>query len=72
VAWLGRTRSYTTYSVAVWVVWAVLLIVVATVDPPDTVHNVLLVFGGFAIGWTSATIARVVYPPPKRYRQTSG
>jgi hypothetical protein len=24
-----------------------------------------MVFGGFAIGWLSATIARSVYPPPK-------
>jgi hypothetical protein len=26
---------------------------------------ILLVFAGWAIGWLSATIARVVYPPPK-------
>jgi len=31
-----------------------------------------VVFGGFVIGWLSATIARYVYPPPKKYRQDSG
>jgi hypothetical protein len=27
----------------------------------------LLVFGGWWICWVSATIARYVYPPPKRW-----
>jgi hypothetical protein len=27
-----------------------------------------LVFGGWVIGWTSATIARYIYPPPKTRR----
>ena len=31
-----------------------------------------LVFGGFVIGWLSATIARYVYPPPKKYRPDTG
>jgi hypothetical protein len=26
-----------------------------------------VVFGGWVIGWLSATIARIVYPPPKRH-----
>jgi hypothetical protein len=26
-----------------------------------------LVFAGWWIGWLSATIARAVYPPPKRH-----
>ena len=30
---------------------------------------VLIVFGGWVIGWTSATIARAIYPPPARWRQ---
>jgi hypothetical protein len=29
-------------------------------------HTILLVFGGWVIGWASATIARAVYPPPAR------
>ena len=31
--------------------------------------NLFLVFFGFAIGWVPATVARYVYPPPKKYRQ---
>jgi hypothetical protein len=27
-------------------------------------HTIFLVFAGWVIGWTSATIARSVYPPP--------
>ncbi|HME50051.1 hypothetical protein [Mycobacterium sp.] len=30
-----------------------------------TRHTFMLVFGGWVIGWLSATIARAVYPPPK-------
>ncbi len=70
--WHVRARSYTTYSVAVGVVWAVLLVVVATLGPASKFHDLLLVFGGFAIGWTSAAIARVVYPPPKKHRGSPG
>jgi hypothetical protein len=28
-----------------------------------------LVFAGASIGWASGTIARYVYPPPRRWRQ---
>jgi len=62
------TRSYTTYSVALGIVWAVLLLLV----PAGKRHTILLVFGGFVIGWLSATIARYVYPPPKKYRPDTG
>jgi hypothetical protein len=26
----------------------------------------MMVFAGWVIGWLSATIARAIYPPPKR------
>jgi hypothetical protein len=64
-----RTRSYTTYSIAVGIVWAVLLVLASLLASASKWHNILLVFLGFAIGWLSATIARYVYPPPKKYRQ---
>jgi acid phosphatase family membrane protein YuiD len=32
-----------------------------------TGHKFVLVFSGWVIGWLSATIARAVYPPPKRH-----
>jgi hypothetical protein len=31
-----------------------------------TRHKFMMVFAGWVIGWLSATIARAVYPPPKR------
>jgi hypothetical protein len=67
-----RMRSYTTYSIAVGIVWAVLLLLTSLLDSASTRHNVFVVFGGFVIGWLSATIARYVYPPPKKYRRDAG
>jgi hypothetical protein len=46
------------------VVWAVILSVVAVVYP-IRLHTFLLIGAEWWIGWTSATIARSVYPPPK-------
>lgn len=67
-----RRGTYTTYSIGVGVVWAVLLVLVSIFASPGTRHTFFVVFGGFAIGWVSATIARFVYPPPKRYQQSTG
>jgi hypothetical protein len=44
-------------------------VLASLVDPAGRRNNIFLVFFGFAIGWLSATIARYVYPPPKKYRQ---
>ena len=68
----ARMRTYTAYSIGVGIVWAVLLVAASLVDSASKRHDVLLVFFGFAIGWLSATIARYVYPPPKKYRQDTG
>ena len=68
----ARMRSYTAYSIAVGIVWAVLLLLVSLLASPDKRHTFFVVFGGFAIGWLSATIARYVYPPPKKFRPDSG
>lgn len=67
-----RARSYTTYSIAVGIVWAVILVATSLLASAAKSHTILVVFAGFAIGWLSATIARYVYPPPKKYRQDSG
>ncbi len=67
-----RLGSYSAYCVAVGVVWAVLLVLAALLDSASTRNAVLLVFAGFVIAWLSATIARVVYPPPKKYRRADG
>lgn len=57
-------RTYTGYSIGCAVVWAVILTLVRAANP-ERLHTFLLVCGGWFIGWTSATIARSVYPPPK-------
>jgi hypothetical protein len=59
----NRYRTYTAYSIACFIVWAVILAVV-TGSTSHKTHTFLLVFAGWAIGWLSATIARSVYPPP--------
>jgi uncharacterized membrane protein YjjB (DUF3815 family) len=68
----ARMRSYTAYSIAVGIVWAVLLLLVSALGSASTRHNFFVVFGGFVIGWLSATIARYVYPPPKKYQRDAG
>ena len=68
----ARMRSYTVYSIAVGIVWAVILILASSLASAHKWNNILLVFFGFVIGWLSATIARYVYPPPKKYRQGTG
>ena len=64
---MAKYRNYWSYSIGCFVVWAVLLGVVAAKENRTTTHNFLLVFGGWTIAWISATIARYVYPPPKRW-----
>jgi hypothetical protein len=61
-------RNYWTYSIACFLVWGVILTVRATAFAgTSTTHNLLYVFAGWCIAWVSATIARSVYPPPKRW-----
>jgi len=64
-----RYRTYTTYSIGVGIVWAVLLVLASIFGSAGKRNNIHVVFQGFAIGWLSATVARYVYPPPKKYRQ---
>ena len=59
------SNTYTGYSIACAAVWAVILAVVSTAADDATRRTFLVLFGGWAIGWLSATIARAVYPPPK-------
>jgi uncharacterized membrane protein YccC len=61
-----RFRNYWLYSVGIGAVLLIVLAIVASVESYD-LHTFLLVFAGFAIGWVSGTIARYVYPPPKKW-----
>ena len=63
-----RLNTYTGYSIGAGLVWTAILIAVTATANSGTRDKVLLVMGGWAIGWLSATIARAVYPPPKRAR----
>ena len=62
-----RFRTYTAYSIGTAIVWGVVLLVAWLIDPSGTLPTFWLVSLGFSLGWLSATIARVVYPPPKKY-----
>jgi hypothetical protein len=63
------SRTYTGYSIACAIVWAVALTLVWIRAGDTTTWHTFTVFaGGWGIGWLSATIGRVVYPPPKSRR----
>ncbi len=63
----GRFRNtYTGYSIGCAIVWAVILASISLAADNATRQKFMMVFGGWVIGWLSATIARFVYPPPKR------
>jgi hypothetical protein len=69
---MKKYRNYWTYSIGCFVVWGVILAVrAAAFGGTSTTHDVLFVFAGWCIGWISTTIARSVYPPPKRWLQPS-
>ncbi len=63
-----RFRTYTAFSISCALVWAVILVVRLSIGSKDARHALLLVFFGWWLGWLAATIARVVYPPPKSRR----
>lgn len=68
----AQRGTYTAYSIGVGTVWAAILVIASLVSPADKRKTIFLTFGGFTIGWVSATIARYVYPPPKRYLRDTG
>jgi hypothetical protein len=60
-----RRDTYTTYSIGCAGVWGAILLLGRRRLDAQTWNTLRLVCGGWWIGWTSATIARVGYPPPK-------
>ena len=62
-----RFRSYWIYSTGLAIAWAVVLLLTLMIRGKQGVQSTLLVFLGFCICWVSTTIARYVYPPPKRW-----
>jgi uncharacterized membrane protein YedE/YeeE len=65
---MPRFRNYWIYSIGLAIAWAVVLILALTIRGSEGAQPFLLVFLGFCIGWVSTTIARYVYPPPKRWQ----
>ena len=65
-----RVSTYTAYSIVCFVVWGVNFAIGAA-HPRNTGHTLAPVFGGWVLGWLSATIARYVYPPPKSRRPST-
>jgi hypothetical protein len=68
---MARQRNYWVYSAGLLASWLLVFIVAAVVGGRDRVRELLVVFGGFAIGWVSTTIARYVYPPPAIWTHTN-
>ena len=64
---MNRFRNYWIYSAGLAIAWVIVLLLALTVGGTDKAQTPLLVFLGFCIGWVSTTIARYVYPPPKRW-----
>jgi len=59
--------TYWGYSVAAFLVWGMVLVNFWAQGNATTIQSLLLVFLGWAIAWLSTSIARIVYPPPKRW-----
>ena len=47
--------------------WAVVLVLTQVIEGADGLQKALPVCAGFWIGWISTTVARYIYPPPKRW-----
>lgn len=60
-------RNYWVYSIGLAIAWAIVLLLSLAVGGTQRAQITLLLFLGFCIGWVSTTIARYVYPPPKRW-----
>jgi hypothetical protein len=59
-----RHGTYAIYSAGCAGVWAAILLVARRLDS-EARRKLQLVCGGWWMGWTSATIARIGLPPPK-------
>lgn len=67
----ARADNYTAYSVGCAGVWAVILVVAQRVADAETRRTMQLGCAAWWSGWTSATVARVAYPPPKKLGPTA-
>ena len=61
-----QRNTYTGYSIGCAAVWAVILAVAQRRLDSETRRQLQMACAAWWSGWTSATIARVGYPPPKK------
>jgi hypothetical protein len=66
----ARLNTYTAYSIGTFVAWAVLWPILAVTVKKENLGYIFAIFFGWCIGWLSATIARALYPPPKKVHLT--
>lgn len=64
----ARLNTYTGYSIGCASVWGVILLLAQRRLEPQTRNTLRLVCSGWWMGWTSATIARIGFPPPKQLK----
>ena len=62
----ARLNNYTAYSVGCAAVWAAILLVAQRLADAETRKTMQVGCAAWWSGWTSATIARIGYPPPKK------
>lgn len=68
----ARLNTYTSYSIGCAGVWGAILLLAQRRLDSQTRATLRLVCGGWWIGWTSATIARAGFPPPKPLTPAGG
>jgi hypothetical protein len=61
-----QRNTYAGYSIGCAGVWGAILLLGRSRLEPQGWNTLRLVCSGWWIGWTSATIARIGYPPPKQ------
>lgn len=61
-----RLNTYAAYGFGCAVVWTAILMVTQRRTDSQTRNTIRLMCAGWWLGWMSASIARVVYPPPKK------
>jgi hypothetical protein len=64
---MPRYRNYWIYSAGLAIAWVFVLLLALAFGGRERAQMLLLVFFGFCICWVSETIARYIYPPPKRW-----
>ncbi|HXY44146.1 MAG TPA: hypothetical protein VEH29_08150 [Acidimicrobiales bacterium] len=63
----ARRGSYTSYGIGCALVWLVILAITSVTTDESKRRTIRMACAGWWLGWLSATTARYVYPPPRRW-----